>query len=225
MDAPWQPFERCLKQCLTMPGRPEILPPPPPPVKAAKSTEITVSTLYESYARHCVACAADYLPSYASALLRIGEVTPRGECAADSSSARPPPPSLEFKVATHPSFELVESVVLDGNTGERLTHAVVKRGSTRLETLRFRVHAPIGRLRRTTTTAMRIMGMWQVVSRQTLEMGEYAPHGRVHEFEMPRAEIPTSSFAAGRFRCDVEYSADGVAGVLRKEEDIEFSIV
>ena len=131
-----------------------------------------------------------------------------------------------FKVVVHPAFELIESIVRDGVTGKRLDGlADVTRGSVREETLRFVVFAPLGKLRRKTTTAMRIMGMWQNVANETLEMGEFDTPG-THEFQMPTANIPNSAFAAGRFKTEVLYTCDRLEGeVLRREWDIEFSIV
>ena len=66
---------------------------------------------------------------------------------------------------THPALEIVESIVLDGVTGERVYPSkTIARGSIRNETIQFRVHAPLGKLRRKTTVQMRMLGMWQQVS-------------------------------------------------------------
>ena len=105
-----------------------------------------------------------------------------------------------------------------------LGRRVANAGSVRHETLRFKLLQQTGPLKRTTTTAMRIMGMWQTVATEVLELGEYvASPTVVHEYQMPVANIPSSPFAAGRFKTEVVYEADGT--VLRRESDIEFSIV
>ena len=44
-------------------------------------------------------------------------------------------------------------------------------GSSRDEVIRFRVHAPLGRLTRMSTVAMDVWGIWVTGPRQTLQMG------------------------------------------------------
>ena len=180
----------------------------------------------QAFCHRCVEQAAA-AAGYASAYF----VAPRAALAASAAKTERPI-IISFRVtATHPAFEFVESVIVDGESGRRLQNlSEVQRGTTRHETLRFRVHAPIGQVKRTTTTAMRIMGTWQVVSTEMLEMGEYEPRGarHIHEFHMPKAVIPSTPFAKGRFKTEVEYVGCNPGGdevLLRKEEDIEFTIV
>ena len=175
---------------------------------------------FYSFAKKCGRYALSYVYSDAEY-----SASPRASSSsASTTDTELPAKKFSFKVVTHPSFELVESVVLDGKTGERLYGMDVQRGSVRHETLRFKLLQQTGPLKRTTTTAMRIMGMWQTVATEVLELGEYvASPTVVHEYQMPVANIPSSPFAAGRFKTEVVYEADGT--VLRRESDIEFSIV
>ena len=186
-------------------------------------------SLYATVVRPCIVLAIEYLPFSGALRTRLGGSSSEASSDSAAASAGDGAAAAVFKLtASHPGFEFVESVVIDGHTGARLYGVDVTRGSVRLETLRFRVHQPLGLVRRKTTTAMRIMGMWQVVATERLELGEFAPvgHARIHEYAMPRAEIPTSPFAKGRFKTEVEYTCDGLPGVvLRREEDIEFSII
>ena len=192
----------------------KLMPPPPPP----KSPRPSPRSLYTAVA----------LPSlrYLYGLFYYADESPRIKAANTQPTSSTT--AIDFQVATHPAFDLVESVVTDGKTGARLTELrTVHRGTIREETLRFRVNAPIGPLRRTTTTAMRILGSWQKVATESLEMGVYAPGPQLHEFRMPTAVIPTTAFAKGRFRTEVVYASDahGPSTPLRREWDIEFSIV
>ena len=180
---------------------------------------------FYSFAKKCGRYALSYVYSDAEYPASPRIKSPRASSSsASTTDTELPEKKFSFKVVTHPSFELVESVVLDGKTGERLYGMDVQRGSVRHETLRFKLLQQTGPLKRTTTTAMRIMGMWQTVATEVLELGEYvASPTVVHEYQMPVANIPSSPFAAGRFKTEVVYEADGT--VLRKESDIEFSIV
>ena len=133
-------------------------------------------------------------------------------------------------VAHGQPFELVESTVIDEATRAPLTHEKVERGTTRLETLHFIVHAPLHNLRRRTVTSMNLGFMWQPVADVTLDMGSHEPREAANgeplimQFEMPRAVIPTTPFAKGRYLCNIWYTADNHPDTLRHERDIEVRI-
>ena len=83
---------------------------------------------------------------------------------AAASSDAVPPATLEVYEAPGvnggpPPFQFVESIVTDEATGERLSHAKVVGGSTRLETLTYRVRGKLTDLTRTTITA-KSFGGW-----------------------------------------------------------------
>ena len=122
-----------------------------------------------------------------------------------------------------PAFELVESIVLNEATGERVTHEKVECGTTRLETLHFRVRAPLHNLRRTDVTAKFLGFYWQDVATRVLELGSYEPSDVPYAFEMPKAVIPNMMFARGRYRGRYTYSAANHDGPLRTE-DVTFEI-
>lgn len=226
-------FAACLAPCLPPPPPPpppaeKLLPAPAPLPPTATPASPKHDTLYSVMVRRCMAKASEYLVPRSMLRRRgsdIGADVQTTPATTDATIPKPSGPAFKL-AATHPAFELVESVVID-DSGDRL-FGDVKRGSTRLETLHFRVHAPIGLLHRKTTTAMKIVGMWQVVATEHLELGVYAPDSdaTTHKFAMPKAVIPSTAFAKGRFRTEVEYTCDALPGeVLRKEEEIEYSIV
>jgi hypothetical protein len=147
----------------------------------------------------------------------------------------PPPPPAKLNVYEAPGrnggpppFEFVESIVVDEATGARLSHEKVVGGSTRLETLCFKVRGRLTNLKRTTTTAKSFgFAGFQNVAKEVLELGSYdepmAGDAAVQRFEMPASKIPNSVFAMGRYRTKVHYYCDEVAKL--RVEDIELSVV
>ena len=238
-----------LARCFSPPPPPRPLPQPERSVTDKRphlKARLRLASLYRVLAVHCIECAMNSLVNICimapyilllliplpitlrRQIIGTAEVKTSAGAAVVDKPAAAVADKADFNVTTHPAFALVESVVLDGISGERLFGFEIARGSTRCETLRFHVHAPLGKLRRKTTTAMRMVGMWQNVATELLELGEYEPLGtaQVHEFAMPVANIPTSPFAAGRFKTEVVYSCEALEGVeLRREWDIEFRIV
>ena len=122
-----------------------------------------------------------------------------------------------------PAFEMVESVVLNEATGERVTHEKVECGTTRRETLHFKVRAPLHNLRRTEVNAKYLGFFWQDVASKVIEMGSYEPRDAPHAFEMPKVVIPNMMLARGRYRSRITYSAANHDGPLRYE-DVQFEI-
>lgn len=131
-------------------------------------------------------------------------------------------------MTTHPAFEKIASVITDAESGVQLRNlSTAEAGSSRNETIRFRVHAPLGRLTRTTTVYIQFLGIWVRGPSQTLEMGTYdTPGDAVLDFQMPKATVPASRLMYDRrFSVEVEYMAERVDGLLRREWDIEFTVV
>jgi glyoxylase-like metal-dependent hydrolase (beta-lactamase superfamily II) len=140
-----------------------------------------------------------------------------------SRRARATPPRMLGGADGSAALTVVSSDVVDEETGEAQTHECVVRGTTRLETLHLRVKRPLKGLTRHTRTAKRFGMLWQPVSKDTLEMGDFAPSDEPYAYEMPKARVPTTPLARGRFRVHIAY-ADGYEQPLR-QEDVEFAIV
>jgi hypothetical protein len=122
----------------------------------------------------------------------------------------------------------VESIVVDEATGARLSHEKVVGGSTRLETLCFKVRGKLTNLRRTTTTAKSFgFAGFQNVAKEVLELGSFdepmVGEATVQRYEMAPAKIPSTVFAMGRYRTKVHYHCDEIAKL--RMEDIELSVV
>ena len=123
-----------------------------------------------------------------------------------------------------PPFEIVSSVVTDEATGERLTPAVVVRGTTRLETIYFKAYERLEGLRRTTITLMKFGPVWKRVKTEILNWGTYVARSRPHAYVMPKAEIPTTKLACGRYRLLITYTTENHEKPVRDEVH-EFAIV
>lgn len=124
------------------------------------------------------------------------------------------------------AFELVESVVVSESTGEILSDTTVLRGVTRLETLRFRVGAPVVGLTRKVLNYKQFP--WPVgfryVGADTVKMGDYVPESQPHSFELPKAKIPDTRLACGAYRIEISYSASNFAQPLLVMKH-EFTVV
>lgn len=107
-----------------------------------------------------------------------------------------------------PPFELLDSTVVDEATGERLRADTVHRGSTRRETLHFRVHAPLVGVRRLTKNYKEfpVVG-FRYIGVDMVEMGSFEARREAQSFEMPRAVIPNFTLARGLYRIEIVYVA------------------
>ena len=124
------------------------------------------------------------------------------------------------------AFELVESVVVSEASGEHLSDTTVHRGVTRLETLRFRVSAPLVDLTRKVLNYKHFP--WPVgfryVGTDTVKMGSYEPQAELHSFELPKAKIPDTRLACGAYRIEISYSASNFSRPLFTMKH-EFTVV
>ena len=174
--------------------------------------------------------ASSRLASYLPASWRSSSATPsRGASGAvdvsDDAGAH-----SDLKVVNHSTaFEFVESVVTDQATGERLTHERVVYGSTRLETLVFKVRGKLDGLVRTAVSAKAFpMVGFQNVAKDIVQMGSYEgdnAEGTRHAFNMKPAKIPATPFALGRYRCTITYAAENGQGPPLRQEVVEFTVV
>ena len=122
---------------------------------------------------------------------------------------------------------LVESEVRDMWTGRRLAFESIERGTTRLETLTFRVSKKLVRFTRETITQKWFGFVWKAVKKDVLVLGTYAGDGIMHRYVMPPAEIPRSVLACGRYRLTITYTAESetLKEVNLRQEYLEFVIV
>merc|ERR1711972_777515 len=98
-----------------------------------------------------------------------------------------------------PPFELLSSMVVDGLTREQLApDAPVLRGSSRLETLSFRVGQPLAELQRQTVTAKSYGITWANVGVDQTAMGTYGLGE--HKFELPMQKVPEDFLAKGMYK-------------------------
>ena len=111
----------------------------------------------------------------------------------------------------------------DKATGARLAADKVTRGSTRLETLKFKVSEPLDGLRRQVINYKHFpLAGFQKVGVDTVEMGRYEPG--VHTFSMPEAKIPNMYLAKGRYRIDLNYTANSHPGIVLTNIKAEFTV-
>lgn len=121
------------------------------------------------------------------------------------------------------AFDFLESIVRDKATGAQLAADRVTRGSTRLETLKFRVSEPLDGLKRTVVNYKHFpLAGFQKVGVDTVEMGSFDTG--VHTWQMPEAKIPNMYLAKGRYRIDLNYTAKSHPGLVLTNIKAEFTV-